>query len=208
MASAEEAPRDTQFLPDTLLGLSVLSTTQPAALLSLSDSLLAQFRDALHSSPQSMLPSYTRTLPTGTETGSALAIDLGGSTLRVAAVELGSPKSATSLTAKGKDRCAENGMQMVAREEWTVGDAMKALPGPAFFDWIAERVGRVLRGCGMGDGEGRAVGVTWSFPIECVSIRQDVLEEKTETERHMLGKQAHLVALSSRWEKDISRLLL
>ena len=142
------------FLPDVLRQLSVLSATQPTNLLAASDKLLAQVREHLRASPQCMLPSYTHTLPTGQEVGSTIAIDLGGSTLRVAAVAL-----------RGR-QAPRDSMQIVARGDWRVGDAVKALPGPAFFDWIAERVRGVLVDGGMGDGAGRAVGVTWSFPIE------------------------------------------
>ena len=144
-----------RFLPDALLSLSALSVTRPHGLLEASDKLLVQMREAVTSSSQCMLPSYTHMLPSGSETGSAIAIDLGGSTLRVAAVEL-----------KGHDASPGERLRIVARGNWRVKDDVKALPGPAFFDWIAERVGKTLQEGRMLDGEGRAVGVTWSFPIE------------------------------------------
>ena len=157
MSQAPEPPGPSaaaSFLPDALRQLSALSAAEPAGLLAASDRLLAQVRTQLRVAPQCMLPSYTRALPTGEERGAAVAVDLGGSTLRVAAVEL-------------RGRAAPGArLRVVARGDCRVGAAVKALPGPAFFDWIAERVGRVLADGGMGDGAGRAVGVTWSFPIE------------------------------------------
>ncbi|KAF8249948.1 actin-like ATPase domain-containing protein [Wilcoxina mikolae CBS 423.85] len=93
-----------------------------------------------------MLPSYTHTLPRGTETGAALAVDLGGSTLRVAVV-----------------RFSAEGKEVVRRKQWGVDEDVKILQGGEFFDWVAERVAEVV-----GEKEEEEVmgyGLTWSFPI-------------------------------------------
>ena len=151
------------FLSEAVQELSALSKSQPAELLAISDRLLDQFRDALRNCRSAMLPSFTRTLPTGEEAGSAVAIDLGGSTLRVATVELRGQSPLAEGAQEPRTR-----MQVLQLQEWRGDQEVKALPGLAFFDWIAERVGQTLQAAGKGSGGGMAVGMTWSFPIECV----------------------------------------
>ncbi|KAF8534545.1 hypothetical protein BDD12DRAFT_409058 [Trichophaea hybrida] len=90
-----------------------------------------------------MLPSYTHTLPRGTETGTTLAVDLGGSTLRVVVV-----------------RFSAEGKEVVRRKQWRVNEDVKTLQGGEFFDWVAERVADVV-----GEEEVMGCGLTWSFPI-------------------------------------------
>ncbi|KAL9614903.1 MAG: hypothetical protein Q9167_000645 [Letrouitia subvulpina] len=58
------------------------------ALLDLSKKLQAELKERLQSSPQCMLPSHNYTLPDGREKGTYLALEVGGSTLRVALVDL------------------------------------------------------------------------------------------------------------------------
>ena len=60
----------------------------PDRLLQMSTRLQQEFARKLQNSDMCMLPSYNHTLPTGLERGSYLALDVGGSTFRVALVEL------------------------------------------------------------------------------------------------------------------------
>src|SRR5438045_6889876 len=69
-------------------------TTQ--SLLNISKSLQAQFKEQLQKCSGCMLPSFNHTLPTGNESGRYLSLDVGGSTLRVALVELFGRKSVKS----------------------------------------------------------------------------------------------------------------
>jgi hexokinase len=91
-----------------------------------------------------MLPSYMHTLPGGNETGKTLAVDLGGSTLRVAVIQL------------------SGGKEVLERKSWVVTDVVKQLPGTQFFDWVAERIAGVVT---EELGQVVGVGLTWSFPI-------------------------------------------
>lgn len=107
-----------------------------------------------------MLPSYNYTLPTGEERGNYLALDMGGSTLRVAMVELA-----------GKTR---NGapMWISAMESFEIDDKVKALEGKAFFDWMAGRVEVMLSEEGSDHGHDARplpMGLAWSFPVEQTS---------------------------------------
>ena len=123
-------------------------------LLSMSQRLQEQFRKCALSSPHCMLPSYNHTLPTGREKGTYLALDVGGSTLRVALVEL-----------KGNDKP----MRILSSVTTVIDNKVKALHGTCFFDWIAEKIEEMLIAAGDVYGhEDRplATGLAWSFPIE------------------------------------------
>ena len=151
-----------QWLNNVIESLSVLSISNPAGLLSTSDLLLQSFHKALQTSEENFLPSYTHTLPNGSETGSVVALDLGGSTLRVAAIRL-NPRSKGSK----EQESLENVVTVLHRQSWSVEDKIKKLPAEAFFDWIAKRIGHVLQAAGESKGRpGLRIGVTWSFPVE------------------------------------------
>ena len=150
------------FFAAVLESLSMLSPSLPAALLKTSDILLQSFHEHLQKSTLTMLPSYTYLLPTGQETGAAIAVDLGGSTLRVAAVQLYPLGEAGDDTRKQ----THEPMKVILRESWVVGDDVKKLRSNAFFDWIVARIAQVVEAVGAGNGRGAVMGVTWSFPIE------------------------------------------
>ena len=109
-----------------------------------------------------MLPSYTYLLPTGQKAGTAIAVDLGGSTLRVAVIQI-FPLVKALDNIEGQ---LPEPMKVVLRESWVVKDSVKKLRSKAFFDWIAERIAWVVEAVGAGNGRGMVMGVTWSFPIE------------------------------------------
>ncbi|KAI9756117.1 MAG: 18S rRNA maturation protein [Chaenotheca gracillima] len=135
-------------------------------LLTLSQQLQAQFKDRLSSSPISMLPSYNHTLPRGDERGTYLALDVGGSTLRVALVELA-----------GRNEASEP-MRISRMESWRIDDSVKLLTGNDFFDWMAGRIDEMLSKDGSGYGHEKSplpMGLAWSFPIEQTSIRSGTL---------------------------------
>ena len=129
------------------------------SLLGFSKKLQIQLRQHLQASEQCMLPSFNYNLPTGQEQGIYLALEVGGSNLRIAMVELvGRYQGLSSMRIIRIDTCP-------------ISLEVKQLTGHGFFDWMAERVGDML------DQEGRnperedgivplRMGVAWSFPIE------------------------------------------
>lgn len=126
----------------------------------LSAGLKVQFIDRLLNSPECMLPSYNHLLPTGRESGQYLALDVGGSTLRVALVEL---------------RAVEEGVrerpetEIVRMMTFKIDHEIKNLEGMAFFDWMAERIlGTISQGLKQDHSPTRplAMSLAWSFPIE------------------------------------------
>ncbi|KAL8913945.1 MAG: hypothetical protein Q9171_001330 [Xanthocarpia ochracea] len=134
------------------------------SLLALSKKLQYEFKERLQSSTQCMLPSHNYTLPNGKEHGTYLALEVGGSTLRVALVDLhGRASSRQSLRIR---RIATS----------TIDNRVRGLRGLAFFDWIAEKIGEMLsadkEACDyMQLEEPIPMGIAWSFPIDQTSIR-------------------------------------
>lgn len=126
------------------------------SLLSFSKNLQAELRQHLVSSPQSMLPSFNYTLPTGQEQGTYLAVEVGGSNLRMALVEL-----------QGRSRGQEY-LQVRRTMTSCITQEVKQSQGHGFFDWMVERIQEllVLEG-GICENTGPLrMGVAWSFPIE------------------------------------------
>lgn len=129
-------------------------------LLALSKKLQAELQEQLTSGAQSqrMLPSLNYELPTGQEQGTFLALEVGGSNLRMALVEL-----------NGRDL----GMRIQQTMCFPIDTDIRQLKEYAFFDWMAERIGELLgveaKPSGYTAGNGPLpMGVAWSFPLESV----------------------------------------
>lgn len=127
-------------------------------MIDMSEKIRVQFRHCLQSSPCCMLPSYTHALPSGSEKGTYLALDVGGSTFRVALIE---------LYGRGED------MRIVKVSSSHIDNSVKLLEGTQFFDWMAENIDTMLKEVGAGYGRGDAalpIGLSWSFPIDQTSV--------------------------------------
>ncbi|KKK13184.1 hypothetical protein P175DRAFT_0533585 [Aspergillus ochraceoroseus IBT 24754] len=126
-------------------------------MIAMSEKIREQFTTCLQSSPVSMLPSYNHALPSGKETGTFLALDVGGSTFRVALIEL-----------RG-----EGDMEILRVSSSQIDNQVKLLEGTMFFDWMAEKIEAMLREVGANYGREitpLSMGLSWSFPIEQTSI--------------------------------------
>lgn len=131
-------------------------------LLDLSAALRKQFRERLQTDLECMLPSYSHQLPVGSESGQYLALDVGGSTLRVALVEL------RGDVAEGKKRS-----EIVESRSFKIDKPIKDLEGMAFFEWMASRINETLsQGLKKEyDPENPlSMALAWSFPIEQTSL--------------------------------------
>ncbi|KAI8388305.1 uncharacterized protein BYT42DRAFT_491840 [Radiomyces spectabilis] len=96
-----------------------------------------------------MIPSYVTKLPTGRETGTYLALDLGGSTLRVCAVE---------LLGHGQVTVTE------VKRSIAVKDPLRTGTAEAFFDWIVDTVHELVQKINVQTP--LVMGVCWSFPLD------------------------------------------
>ncbi|CAO3611132.1 unnamed protein product [Mucor hiemalis] len=105
-----------------------------------------------------MIPSYVTTLPTGKEEGTYLALDLGGSTLRVSAVEL-------------LGDC--NVKVTEIRRHIAPNDPLRTSGATTFFDWIVDAIAELIVKIGYdtvhADGP-LSLGVCWSFPVDQTSV--------------------------------------
>ncbi|KAF2499999.1 actin-like ATPase domain-containing protein [Lophium mytilinum] len=136
------------------------------SLLAMSAKLQAQFYPKLQASNICMLPSYNHTLPTGDEQGTYLALDVGGSTFRVALVEL-----------NGQSAGAES-MRITHMRSFRIDNAIRSLKGHAFFDWMALKIEESIsgpEGKSWNNGSTLPMGLAWSFPVEQTSIRSGML---------------------------------
>jgi hexokinase len=105
-----------------------------------------------------MLPSYSHQLPFGSESGQYLALDVGGSTLRVAVVEL-----------RGRGVEADKQSEIISMHNYRIGKDIKDLEGMDFFNWMGQKIAETLAESGKHDNSPEKplpVACAWSFPIE------------------------------------------
>lgn len=135
-------------------------------MLAMSRGLQRQYQQKLQDSNACMLPSLCHTLPTGQETGTFIALDVGGSTFRVALVEL-------SGRAKGQD-----GMIIHHMAANKIDESVRRLPSAQFFDWMASKIQDMLRDSADAQLQTGVIplGLTWSFPIEQTSHRSGKMQ--------------------------------
>lgn len=120
--------------------------------------LKAQFYDRLQNDEQCMLPSYSHQLPTGGEIGQYVSLDVGGSTLRVAVVEL-----------RGRDVEESKRSEILSMRNFRITPEIKDLEGMAFFNWMAQRISETIAespSTHHSPEKPLPVALAWSFPIE------------------------------------------
>ncbi|ORY61325.1 uncharacterized protein BCR38DRAFT_347776 [Pseudomassariella vexata] len=122
-----------------------------------SKQLKLQFRERLGTHAESMLPSYSHLLPSGKEKGQYVALDVGGSTLRVALVAL-----------RGREASGEKA-DIVRMSTFKITPEIKKLEGMSFFDWMAARISEVIQQKPI-TGNPIPMGLAWSFPVEQTSL--------------------------------------
>lgn len=165
----------------------LLGHIEAGGLMQFSRKLKRQFRERLRSNPECMLPSYNSQLPSGHETGQYLALDVGGSTLRVALVEL-----------RGRGVSGPEG-SIIRMDSFKIDSDARNLRGTEFFDWMAERIHRTVAkdsARGHSPDHPLLMGLAWSFPIEYVSVSLATLRKLTAT-----GKRLRKGANSVPWAR-------
>ena len=128
----------------------------PETMEMLSATLQDHFGEACKSSKVCMLPSFCHALPTGHEEGIYLAVDVGGSTLRVGLIRL-------------SGRCADGeALTVLTSRHHVIDDAVRSLVGRAFFEWMADRIYETLEGDSrwLQHTKPLRVGLAWSYPVE------------------------------------------
>lgn len=108
-----------------------------------------------HNQTLKMLPSYVTARPVGTESGSVLALDLGGSNFRVCLVNL-----------EGQ------GLVRMKQRKYVVSEDLKKGSGKQLFDFFADCIAKFLIELGLEPETYRPLGFTFSFPVKQEAIDQ------------------------------------
>lgn len=141
----------------------VASFSQPCSVQTMkymSECLQREYVKKLQSDTACMLPSFCHTLPTGEERGTFIALDLGGSTFRVALVQLST-------------RSEQNGgMEIKHMTVNKINEQIRQLCAQDFFAWMAARIQDMLQQSNNNlllQDQIIPIGLSWSFPVEQTS---------------------------------------
>ncbi|KAH8118513.1 hexokinase-domain-containing protein [Phellopilus nigrolimitatus] len=113
-----------------------------------------------YNKPMAMIPTFVTGVPDGTEKGTFLALDLGGTNLRVCEVQLHGNKEFT-----------------LRQQKYKVSDMLKTGEATVLFDYLADSVDEFLTTMGhtVHDDEALHLGLTFSFPVEQTALDKGVL---------------------------------
>ncbi|OJJ37471.1 hypothetical protein ASPWEDRAFT_50645 [Aspergillus wentii DTO 134E9] len=140
------------------------------------------YRHLALTSEQQFLPTPVTRLPTGHETGRYLAIDVGGSNLRVAFIEL--LGEAADSDTQPMDTISKAQRQRVKRtleKAWPIQEHLKMDKAEDLFAWIGDCIAEVVAESLTSDAtrgeipEELDMGITFSFPIMQESLAEATL---------------------------------
>ena len=137
------------------------------------------YKDLARSSDEQFLPTPVTNLPTGEETGQFLAIDVGGTNLRVAFIELLGETAddhdfSPNATEKSRETIKKAQRPRVRRtleKAWPIGEHLKMDKAEDLFSWIGDCIAEVVSDRLSSDAykvkapEELAMGITFSFPM-------------------------------------------
>lgn len=149
-------------LPDTagqiLDSIELQFKLDDVALTRITTQFLQEIADGLAEYGQAMaiIPTFVTGVPSGKEKGTFLALDLGGTNLRVCEVKL-------------------NGDQTfdLRQQKYKVSDQLKTGEATVLFDYLADSVDAFLTSSDSADapvGEDLPLGLTFSFPVEQTAL--------------------------------------
>ena len=142
---------------------------EDVTLQSLARSLSATYNHlALHSDDQFLATPITQ-LPDGSEQGLYLAMDFGGSNLRVGFIELlgGRSDASGASSAEGSDvgPFPEN-FRKLNEQKWAIGKHLKVDKVEDLFDWVGECIAKVVATYEGGTLPSEIpLAITFSFPM-------------------------------------------
>lgn len=136
------------------------------------------YRELALASDEQFLPTPVTGLPSGAETGQFLAIDVGGTNLRVAFIELlgdGLDKSGIVDSAERSKEAIRNAQRPRVRrtleKAWPIGEHLKIDKTEDLFAWIGDCIAEVVSDY-LSNDAGRTsmpdeldLGITFSFPM-------------------------------------------
>ncbi|KAE8350068.1 hypothetical protein BDV28DRAFT_47572 [Aspergillus coremiiformis] len=159
-----------------------------AVLYKLARQFSSVYRDLALNSEEQFLPTPVTHLPTGLETGRYLAIDVGGTNLRVAFIELlgdaADSEIESTYVSEQSDTIRRAQRQRVRRtleRAWPIQEHLKMDKADDLFAWIGDRIAEVVAESLSSDAtkgkvpEELEMGITFSFPIMQESLSEATL---------------------------------
>ncbi|KAK9704195.1 hypothetical protein K7432_010345 [Basidiobolus ranarum] len=144
--------------------------------------IMEDLQEGLDSTDPSIIgqiPSYVTALPTGKETGTYLAIDLGGTNLRTAAVTL-----------------LGDGQVGVNMKKYAISKDIRTGTGDKLFDWIADCTAELLNDATLNIGTANLhMGVTFSFALDQTAVDRGIVAK--------MGKGFDLTGVTGNDLKDL-----
>ncbi|RPA85083.1 actin-like ATPase domain-containing protein [Ascobolus immersus RN42] len=156
MIKLEYSPTPNPRLATPTINMDTVTLPIPA-LVPLTKAFSKTYHDLARHSPSQFLATPISSLPTGLESGSFLALDLGGSNLRVGIVK---------LLGKEWDESKGDKVTIEAIKAWVVPEEKKKGDVEELYDWVADCMQDLLVESWKGDMvKPIEVGLTWSFPM-------------------------------------------
>lgn len=129
------------------------------------------YQDLAKNSTEHFLTTPVTALPTGREQGHFLAIDVGGSNLRVGFVELTGQTTTINDESQAND-CIANRIRRSHDKSWPIGDHLKMDQPEDLFRWIGDCMAGVISeaitSSTIPTSQDVQLGVTFSFPMAYV----------------------------------------
>ncbi|KAK7061399.1 phosphotransferase [Favolaschia claudopus] len=177
-------PADAQHVLDSIHDQFQLGRE---TMLDLTGQFLEEFKVGLsgYNHPMAMIPTFVTGVPDGTETGTFLALDLGGTNMRVCEVVLHGDKTFT-----------------LRQQKYKVSDALKTGEATVLFDYLADSVDAFLTSHPPPSSHGGQdpfseptadvvhLGLTFSFPVEQTALDSGTILTWTKgfSAKHAIGK--------------------
>lgn len=145
-------------------------------LLDLAHRFSKTYTDLARTSTEHFLVTPVTALPTGKERGKFLAIDVGGTNLRVGWIQLLGNVDAPA--SRGREEVGDDVFAKIKRShdrDWPIGDHLKMDKAEDLFAWIADCIAEVVReaitagtlasASDSSSEEEILLGITFSFPM-------------------------------------------
>ncbi|KAH7395056.1 hypothetical protein DE146DRAFT_615118 [Phaeosphaeria sp. MPI-PUGE-AT-0046c] len=185
MASHGRSATDDGAAPGAVEALTGFINTN--TLLDLAHRFSETYSDLARTSTEHFLVTPVTALPTGKERGKFLAIDVGGTNLRVGWIELLSHVDEHSSHGC-KDTDDDKAFAKIKRShdrDWPIGDHLKMDKAEDLFAWIADCIAEVVKEAitagtvpsvsDLPSGEEILLGITFSFPMAQTSLSEATL---------------------------------
>ncbi|KAI9036376.1 hexokinase family protein [Aspergillus affinis] len=174
-----------RVLDDFLLPLAL----DEAVLYKLARRFSGVYRRLALESEEQFLPTPVTNLPTGLETGRYLAIDVGGSNLRVAFIELLGESADSDIRSADASERSRHTIRKAQRQRvkrtlekaWPIQEHLKMDKAEDLFSWIGDCIAEVVAESLTSDAtkgtvpEELEMGITFSFPIMQESLAEATL---------------------------------